>query len=739
MKRSLWKLSVLVSVVALGLAAAALGQRGMRPAEPGIAAADPMSDAPLWGVEETSEPAVIATALPEPGLLDPSPAASELPVQRFSFETSGTEDQTGPAPVGHASDAEFHDPVPSAIDFRKFQSDSENEFPAPDAAATTDAESSPGIVLAQAGSPSELESGGFAPNVSGINELDAPSSGDSPPAFDAPPSDPVPFADDPDADAATNELADEPVSDPADTSAAEPDRFSFSADETLPPAESTPPVFEAPAGLNQYDQPNPDGIAPATQAGGVAGSTLQGSGAPDPRLFGTQTSMLTIEKTSPPSVNVGETTEYEIVVRNTGSAAAHGVVVRDQVPQGTRLLLTEPAARQQAEGLSWDLDTLNPGEERRFGVQLVALDEGEIGSVARVEFSAAASARTLVTRPQLTLALTAPAEVHVGDELTLLVQMSNPGSGTATGVMLHSPLPEAFEHPGGSELEYEAGNLAAGQTQDVPLTVTATRVGRVHTQMTATGDGGLQASAEAYVNVVAPQLTLTQTGPQRRYLGRPATYTLTVANPGSAAATGVTVVDYVPQTMEFIEASDGGQLNPAQGTVTWNLGELGAGQTRSVDVACMPGTPGEVRNFARATAARDLQAESELMTLVEGVPAILIEVVDIDDPIEIGAETTYEIRVINQGSKPATNVRITAQVPSQFSIVDATGPSDYHIEGDQIVFDPVPRLGPRADTAYRVHVSGQAVGDVRFRVHLATDQMTEPVIEEESTRIYSDR
>jgi uncharacterized repeat protein (TIGR01451 family) len=127
------------------------------------------------------------------------------------------------------------------------------------------------------------------------------------------------------------------------------------------------------------------------------------------------------------------------------------------------------------------------------------------------------------------------------------------------------------------------------------------------------------------------------------------------------------------------------------------------------------------------------------MTLVEGVPAILIEVVDIDDPIEIGAETTYEIRVINQGSKPATNVRITAQVPSQFSIVDATGPSDYHIEGDQIVFDPVPRLGPRADTAYRVHVSGQAVGDVRFRVHLATDQMTEPVIEEESTRIYSDR
>lgn len=746
MKRSLWKLTALASVVAFGLIAAAQAQRGLLPAEPQD---DPASlgDAPPWGVEDASRSPGAATQNQLPPDFGPSdPAVENTPFGQpdaslaAEWPDAGSDNATQPA----------------GIDFRKFDLDS-----ADTATASHASEDPSPIVLAQATSPNDSASGGFRPNVSEIGPfvpLDASGSAtELPPASDSNETSPDPFFDNlsngPNASSEPGGIKPFPSARestaPEGPDATEPGRFDFQNENPgsiAAPADSEPGEEESlvlPAGSELPGSPIENGlpagdVVPASHSV-VGAAAVAAAGTPNPRFFGAQTSMVTIEKTAPPSVNVGETTGYEIVVRNTGSRAAEGVVVYDDVPRGARLLTTEPAADQQDRSLHWNLGALGPGEERRLGVQLVALDEGEMGSVARVAFSAAASAKTMVTRPQLALELVAPEEVLLGDELTLLVRLSNPGTGTATGVMLLNALPEGLEHPDGNELEYDAGTLPAGDTQEIPLMVKATRVGRVRTQVTATGEGNLKASAEAYVNVVAPELTLAQNGPQRRYLNRPATYVLTVANPGSAPATAVSVVDYVPETMEFLDASAGGGFDSGQGIVTWSLGDLGPGQTTSVEVTLMPRAPGEARNFARATAARDLQAESELMTLVEGVPAILLEVVDIDDPIEVGAETSYEIRVINQGSKATTNVRITAEVPPQFAILDATGPSEFHVEGNQILFDPVPRLGPRADTAYRVHLRGQAVGDVRFRVHLETDQLAGAVIEEESTRIYSDR
>ena len=66
--------------------------------------------------------------------------------------------------------------------------------------------------------------------------------------------------------------------------------------------------------------------------------------------------------------------------------------------------------------------------------------------------------------------------------------------------------------------------------------------------------------------------------------------------------------------------------------------------------------------------------EKELPVSIEGIAAILFQVVDVDDPIEEGGETTYEIRVLNQGSKAATNVRMAVQVPPEMRAVAAEGP-----------------------------------------------------------------
>jgi hypothetical protein len=55
-----------------------------------------------------------------------------------------------------------------------------------------------------------------------------------------------------------------------------------------------------------------------------------------------------------------------------------------------------------------------------------------------------------------------------------------------------------------------------------------------------------------------------------------------------------------------------------------------------------------------------------------------------------------------------------------------------------VLFDPLPKLAPRADTAFRIRVQGLRPGDLRVRVQLLTAEMESPVTKEESTRVYAD-
>ena len=112
--------------------------------------------------------------------------------------------------------------------------------------------------------------------------------------------------------------------------------------------------------------------------------------------------------------------------------------------------------------------------------------------------------------------------------------------------------------------------------------------------------------------------------------------------------------------------------------------------------------------------------------------------VDLEDPIEVGAETTYEIRVVNQGTSPTTNLQIIATVPAGMTTRDATGPAPHRLQGQQVIFEKLPSLAAKADALYRVKVVGDKPGDMRFKVQMTSDQLRSPVYEEESTRVYKD-
>jgi uncharacterized repeat protein (TIGR01451 family) len=426
-------------------------------------------------------------------------------------------------------------------------------------------------------------------------------------------------------------------------------------------------------------------------------------------------------------------------VRNDGAVPASNVQVYDEVPKGTRLIGTTPPAAQAESGqLVWQLETLAPKEERKLQIELMPVDEGEIGSVAQVSFSAQASVRTIATRPALEIELTAPKEVLIGDTVTLSIKVTNPGTGVATGVIVEENVPEGLEHESGPELEYELGDLEPGATQTLELTLTAAKAGMVQNLLVARGEGDLRAEKSAEMEVLAPALEIELNGPKRRYLEREATYTVSISNPGTAPAQGVELVTYLPKGFDFVKADNFGEYDPNTRAVHWSLEELPARETGEVTLTALPTEAGEQKLLIEGTADLGLMAKQEQAILVEGVASIIFQVVDVADPIELGAETTYEIRVENQGSKSASNIRVVGTAAEGMKLLSAEGPTKHGLTDGRVTFEALPELAPKAETTFRVRVQALQAGDQRLAVQLVTDDMSSPVTKEESTQVLPD-
>ena len=540
----------------------------------------------------------------------------------------------------------------------------------------------------------------------------------------------------------------QPKSAPQENSAEEPaangGRIGSGSNAAIPPARA----LEEPRGL---DDRTANLARPATLPGanqsnhdpsGIGGGGAANLGSDRPggsHLEGPQDPSVSIEKRAPAEVQVGKPAPFEILVHNTGRVAAEDVQVVDVVPQGMRVESTRPQAEQAGERLVWSLGRIAAGEERKIEIQLVPTREGELGSVASLSYRAEASTRTLATKPVLQLEVNAPRQALIGEEVKLAIHLVNSGSGAAKDVILYNALPPQLKHDAGGELEYEVGTLAPGESRDVQLTLRAAAAGQVRNPLIVRADGNVLAEAEAALEVIAPSLEVALEGPRRRYLERQATYVMSVNNPGTAPAKDIELVSHLPSGMKFVSANNAGEYDEAKHAVHWSLAELPQGETGRVTLVTMPTEAGQQRLTIEGTADLNLSDRHEETITVEGLAAIFFEVVDVADPIEVGGQTTYEVRVVNQGTKSAQNVRVAALVPEGLEFQGAEGPVRHTHEGGRLLFDPLPRLAPKADTTFFIKAQGAAAGDQRLRVQVICDAMDQPVTKEESTRVYSDR
>ncbi len=460
----------------------------------------------------------------------------------------------------------------------------------------------------------------------------------------------------------------------------------------------------------------------------------------DRQLEGAQTPAVTLEKMAPAEIQVGRPATFEVRVRNVGQVAAHQVVVSDQIPKGTQLQGTKPEAKASADGsLIWQLGTIPPGQEVVLAMQVVPEEEGEIGSIAQVGFAAQASARSVCTRPLLKVEHTAPKQVLIGEMINVSIQIQNPGSGAATGVIIEEDVPEGLEHDGGRELEYEVGVLRPGESRRLDLQMRATKAGIVQNTIHVRGEGNLTAQHDVQIEVIAPQLNIGIDGPKKRFLDRQATYTLSLANPGTAPARNVEMVAYLPKGVKFVQTDSQGQYDARQHAVFWALEELPQQKKGTVRLTVLPVEAGEQVLRIDGRAELGLTATQEQTVQVEGVTELAYSIADLADPVEVGGENTYEIRVVNNGSRAVTNVVVVAQMPQGLTAKEGEGPTAASTAGQKVTFEPLARMNPQDEAVFRIHCQAITEGDFIMKVQLACDEFPTPVSKEESTRVYADR
>jgi uncharacterized repeat protein (TIGR01451 family) len=481
--------------------------------------------------------------------------------------------------------------------------------------------------------------------------------------------------------------------------------------------------------------PMPVPVAPTTAAKPVTPEPVPES----PEMAaGRQEPAVSLEWVGNPIAKVGAPADYSLVVRNTCNIPVQQVAVRVRVPAGLNVVGAEPRADNAGGVLTWDLGTLMAKQERVMQLKLQAEAKGDVTPQAWVSFTGSSVMRIRVREPKLVLKCSVAEKVLVGDAAAFTLNVSNPGDGSADVVKIKAMLSEGLEHARGNKIDFEIGNLAPGESRNVTL-LCATRAGGVQKcEATAEAEGGLVAKDTASLNVIMPRLDLQVVGPRLRYLDRKAIYSLRVTNPGDAAASNVTVADMVPAGFKVLAASDGGRHDFQTRTVSWFLGEVGPGQTREVKLEVQAVNPGEHEHKATAVGARGLRAESKLLTRVEGLAALLVEMVDTEDPIEAGGDTAYEIRITNTGSKTEENIKLIATVPEKMQFKNAQGPIRYQEQGKTIVFDPIPALAPQANAIIRINVKALDAGTERFKIQVTSLNLTDPVVKMEATRIYSD-
>ena len=474
--------------------------------------------------------------------------------------------------------------------------------------------------------------------------------------------------------------------------------------------------------------------ASSASSGGTAMSPMVKSGASSAYFPSGQAggSGLLLEKSAPAEVLAGQPYEYSYKISNLTDATLENVVVNDHVGSNFTSTDSEPKATSSSGGnAQWNLGTLGPKESKTITVKGSSAEEGIVTTCGYATYNPVACQDIHVTKPSIELTKSEPAEELICDPIPVTITVKNNGTSKLTGVKIADMLPAGMTSDSKSELNFDAGTLAPGESKEFKYNAMASATGKLVNTAKATSDQNVSAEASASTTVHQPVLNITCKAQDQQFMGRKFDVCYTVSNTGDAPAAGTKLVVTVPAGLNVVSTTGNGAVSGGQ--VTWDLGAVDAANPQNVCMT-LTGANGGSYDFAgTAKGACAAAVSTSCSTKVVGIPAILLEKADDPDPIAVGDTTTYTVKVTNQGTADDHNVQIIVEIAPELAPVSS---SEGSISGQTVTMPVVPTLAPKAAVTYKIVAKGVSAGDGHTLFKLTSDVLKSQITAEESTHVY---
>jgi uncharacterized repeat protein (TIGR01451 family) len=285
-----------------------------------------------------------------------------------------------------------------------------------------------------------------------------------------------------------------------------------------------------------------------------------------------------------------------------------------------------------------------------------------------------------------------PDPVFLGSNLVYTISVTNNGPSAATNVVVNQSLPGSVvfvsavasqgnaTHTAGTVVA-SLGNLAFAQQATVTVTVTPTAPGTIYSSATVsskdadTDPSNNNVTIDTHVNPPSAELAVgLADAPDPTLVGGSLTYTVAVTNNGPSTASGVTVTNVLPLSVNVLS------VTPSQGfatifgnVVVCNFGSVTAGNRATADIRVAPTAQGTIVATATASA---LQADpfpanntATATTTVGPAADLAVTFGDFPDPVVVGSNWTYTVTVTNRGPNAASAVVLNTTLPAGVTLV----------------------------------------------------------------------
>ncbi len=301
--------------------------------------------------------------------------------------------------------------------------------------------------------------------------------------------------------------------------------------------------------------------------------------------------------------------------------------------------------------------------------------------------------------------------------------------------------------------EYETSlpELAPGQTETLDALVADAQLGGQQTCIvTAASDDVVfkkeDAECTKTILVVEPKLSLLLEGPAERYTDTVADYTIKLENPGDANVRKVRVLATLPVSGRLVKVPPEGRYDSTTRRLSWALDLLEPGKPVVFPFQVRMGGIGSYDVIAEAVAEGRSKAKDRKNTDVKGIADVDLVVSESKRVLDVGGETTFQIRLRNYGTKEATNLLVTANLSSNLEFEKAAwGAQDLQVghrkDDNSLKFAGIEKLAPGKEIL--VEVTVRVVGDTpklaTCRVFMIHDDLTEKLEDMAGVKVTSAR